>query len=286
MTEKRFHREEYPFDILSEFGLTEEMVYDLPDYVHDRIESGGKSPLLPITIRQPFGCTRCYAKFCLVETEDGIDVLFSPKLKETDLSAFSESERQLLKQGKAIIADIFEETATQDNGTSPQKIKAFVQIDRDTNSVVYAPTQIIGRNLMTVSNELDLSDEDLKSFWHGGIVTVQQTDDQGNTGTVTVGIDLLSEKGVVLIAGDVKRWEKLVRKTLPEYSFGNDGCWVNRNGLLSYVPEDSFTPDIIEALERQARANGLLLDNRQNMEQSTSEPSYANEENRQPVPTR
>ena len=27
MTNKRFHRDEYPFDILGEFGLTENMIY-------------------------------------------------------------------------------------------------------------------------------------------------------------------------------------------------------------------------------------------------------------------
>lgn len=50
MTNKRFHRDEYPFDILGEFGLTENMIYDLPDYVHENIEMGGMSPLLPISI--------------------------------------------------------------------------------------------------------------------------------------------------------------------------------------------------------------------------------------------
>lgn len=75
MSEKKFHREEYPLDILAEFGLSEQMVYDLPDFVHETIELGGKSPLLPLTIEQPFGCTHLYAKFCLVETEDGMDVL-------------------------------------------------------------------------------------------------------------------------------------------------------------------------------------------------------------------
>lgn len=101
MPYKPFHREEYPLDILSEFGLTEEMIYDLPDYVHERLESGLKSPLLPISIRQPFGLTHCYAKFCLTETEDGIDVLFSPKLKEADLSSFTDKERSLLLAGRS-----------------------------------------------------------------------------------------------------------------------------------------------------------------------------------------
>ena len=39
MTNKRFHRDEYPFDILGEFGLTENMIYDLPDYVDTKIRA-------------------------------------------------------------------------------------------------------------------------------------------------------------------------------------------------------------------------------------------------------
>ena len=81
MEEKRFHREDYPLDILAEFGLTEEMIYDLPEFVHETLERGGKSPLLPICVEQPFGVTHAYAKFCLIETEEGLDVMFSPKLK-------------------------------------------------------------------------------------------------------------------------------------------------------------------------------------------------------------
>ena len=108
MTNKRFHRDEYPFDILGEFGLTENMIYDLPDYVHENIEMGGMSPLLPISIKQPFGCTHCYAKFCLIEVEDGVDVLFSPKLKEADLSNFLKQDRQLLLEGKTIVSEVEE----------------------------------------------------------------------------------------------------------------------------------------------------------------------------------
>ena len=40
MTEKRFHREEYRFDILGGFGLAEEMIYDIPGFVHDKMEVG------------------------------------------------------------------------------------------------------------------------------------------------------------------------------------------------------------------------------------------------------
>lgn len=120
MTNKRFHRDEYPFDILDEFGLTENMIYDLPDYVHENIEMGGMSPLLSISIKQPFGCTHCYAKFCLIEVEDGVDVLFSPKLKEADLSNFLKQDRQLLLEGKTIVSEV-EEAVLLDDGTENKR---------------------------------------------------------------------------------------------------------------------------------------------------------------------
>ncbi len=265
MTNKRFHRDEYPLDILGEFGLTENMIYDLPDYVHENIEMGGMSPLLPISIKQPFGCTHCYAKFCLVEVEDGIDVMFSPKLKEADLSNFLKQDRQLLLEGKTIVSEV-EEAVLLDNGTeNKKKVKAFVQLDKETNNVVYAPTQIIGRNLQTLSNEFDLSENDLQGFWKGDLVTTEISDDKKGATNITIGIDLFSEKGVVLVPGGVAQWNRIVHKSMPEYNFGNDGCWVNKHGLLEYVPEEDFTHDILEALERQARQSGIPTDTLQNI---------------------
>ena len=262
MTNKKFHRDEYPFDILCEFGLTENMIYDLPDYIHDRIEMGGMSPLLPISIKQPFGFTHCYAKFCLVEVEDGVDVMFAPKLKEIDLSNFLKQEREMLLAGKVIVSEV-EEAVTMENGTEEkEKIKAFVQIDKETNSVVYTPTQIIGRNLRTITNEFDLPDDAIRGFWKGELVTIEITGDAEKPASITIGIDLLSDKGVVLVPGDATQWNKIVHKAMPEYTFGNDGCWINRHGMLSYVPEENFTQDILMALERQARQAGMPMEER------------------------
>ena len=273
MTEKKFHREEYPLDILSEFGLTEEMIYDLPDFVHDKIEMGGMSPLLPISIKQPFGFTQCHARFCLVETVYGVEALFVPKLKEVDLSKFDEHDMQLLLSGKAIVAEITEGSDT---------IKAFVQIDKDTNNVVYTPSQIIGRNLQTICNEFDLSGEDLQGFWTGSLVTVEVPDSKGAPTRVTIGVNLRSEKGREIVPGDACRWENVVRQPIPEYSFGNDGCWINRNGVLSYVPDNEFTQDIIDAMERNAHANGIPVEELRESEQRPyHQESYQSEETRQ-----
>ena len=230
MEERRFHREDYPLNILAEFGLTEEMIYDLPEFVHETLERGGKSPLLPISVEQPFGVTHAYAKFCLIETEEGLDVMFSPKLKSINLDAFSEEECQALLSGKVIVAEVDDKVVTDEGVEEMQRIQAFVQLDRDTNGVIYTPTQVIGRNLNA----------------------------QGQKEPVTIGVDLFTDTGVIVVPGTAAKWENTVRRVMPKYSFGNDGCWLNKDGRLTYVPEEEFTKDILDELERIAKLHGMV----------------------------
>lgn len=274
MEEKRFSRQEYPIDILAEFGLTEEMIYDLPDFVHEAIERGGKSPLLPISVEQPFGVTRGYAKFSLVETEEGIDVVFYPKLTKANLDTFSEEQKTALLAGKVIVADVDDSYITQEGVEDTQRIKAFVQLDKDTNGVIYAPTLPIGRNLNAVGNEYDLTGEDLQRFWDGELVTVREANDDGGDEPVTIGVDLSTDTGVIVVPGTVEQWENIVRLPMPRYSFGSDGCWVNHEGRLSYVPEDNFTKDIMDELERLAKQNGIVPHEPDNQGQDQSHKAY------------
>jgi len=283
MEEKIFHRDEYPMDILGEFGLTQEMIYDLPDFVHDTIEMGGKSPLLPITIEQPFGVTHAYARFSLVDTDEGVDVLFYPKLREVNLDAFNEMQKRLLLDGKVIVADVEENVITDEGVEDTQFIKAFVQVDKDTNSVIYSPTQVIGRNLNAISNEYDISGDELRRIWDGDLITVTEANVQGIKEPVTIGVDLLTDKGVIVVPGTADKWEKSVRRGMPPYSFGSDGCWVNRDGRLSYVPDAEFTPDILQELERRTKQFGYAERGETIQEERSlqREQTMAEEENRQ-----
>ena len=171
----------------------------------------------------------------------------------------------MLLEGKTIVSEVEEAVLLDDGTENKRKVKAFVQLDKETNSVVYAPTQIIGRNLQTVTNELDLSESELQGFWKGELVTTEMSDEDKVTANITIGIDLFSEKGVVIVPGGAAQWKRVVHKSMPEYNFGNDGCWVNRHGMLEYVPEENFTQDILEALERQARQSGIPKENLQNI---------------------
>ena len=265
MEEKKFYREDYPLDILGEFGLTEEMIYDLPDFVHETIERGGKSPLLPISIEQPFGVTHGYAKFSLVDTEEGIDVVFYPRFKQANLAAFGEEQQNITQEG---VEDI-------------QRIKAFVQLDKDTNTVIYVPTPAIGKNLTAVAMEYDISGDDLLCIWDGDLITIKEATEQGVEDPVTIGVDLFTDTGVIVIPGTAAQWENTVRHTMPKYSFGNDGCWVNQDGRLSYVPEENFTKDIMDALQRLASQNGVTFQEQDIQQEQALQPQVGEVEEEQ-----
>lgn len=256
--EKKFNRESYPFDILEKFGLTEGMLLDLPDYVHDIIERGGKSPLLPLTVSQPDGKTvRCYAKFALVDFDGEPEVMFYPKFKQADLAPFDERQREALQEGKVIVADVMDRFVTDEGVEDEQRIKAFVQLDRDTNTVVYTPTPTIARNISALSDVYGLDGDEIRRFWDGNLVMTHVRNDEGVEETVTIGVDLNTETGVLAVPGIAEQWIMAVRRRMPEYSFGMEGCWVNRDGRLRYVHEEDFTSDIIEAQQEASRQREL-----------------------------
>lgn len=258
--EKKFNRESYPFDILEKFGLTEGMLLDLPGYVHDIIERGGKSPLLPLSVSQPDGKTvRCYAKFALVDFDGEPEVMFYPKFKQADLAPFDELQREALLEGKVIVADVMDRFVTDEGVEDEQRIKAFVQLDQDTNTVVYTPTPTIARNISALSDVYGLDGDEIRRFWDGDLVMTRVRNDEGVEETVTIGVDLNTETGVLAVPGIAEQWIMAVRRRMPEYSFGMEGCWINRDGRLRYVHEEDFTSDIIEAQQESSRQQELLL---------------------------
>ena len=50
MKQVRFEFEELPYDTLSQFGLTQEMIEDLPMQTLEAISHGKHSPVLPIKV--------------------------------------------------------------------------------------------------------------------------------------------------------------------------------------------------------------------------------------------
>ena len=64
MKQVRFEFEELPFKTLSQFGLTKEMIEDLPMQSLEDISHGRHSPILPIKITDENGAQRKRGSRC------------------------------------------------------------------------------------------------------------------------------------------------------------------------------------------------------------------------------
>ncbi|WP_291528493.1 DUF4099 domain-containing protein [Bacteroides sp. UBA939] len=241
MNRNRFSDAEIPYKTLQKFGLTQEMIGDLPLHALKQIGEGYRSPVLPIKFTDEQGNTyQSCTRFSLYRTEDGrVDVLFYPQLQQANLEKFSEENRNKLQSNKAII-DII--TAADGND-----IQAFLQVDEGTHQILYIPTPVIGRNIQLVADEFRLSNAELNCLRNGGPLTIMSNDN-----VVTVGIDLNEPTGIRICAGDERQWNVEVKKDWDKYNYGCFGCWtMDEEGNLDYVPEEEYTDEMWEEMRRK-----------------------------------
>lgn len=238
---ERFQDSEIPFELLASFGLSQEMVEDLPMKVLEQLLSGQRTPLLPISIQDSEGKAGNYlARLSLVRVEDGIDVMLMPYKESTLLEEFEEEQQSILKNGSALYSE-------QD--------ALYYQLDASTHQIMSMPSHVIEHNIQVLGKSIDMVSNDIEHLMHGEILCLNKNDSP-----VTVGIDLTEDVGIRMVNGDKVAWEREVaEEDLPLYNFGINGCWVN-DGALSYVREEDYTQEMIDALEEKAsqvRSNAL-----------------------------
>lgn len=244
MNRNRFSDAEIPYKILHKFGLTQEMIGDLPTHALSQIAEGYRSPVLPIKFTDEQGnIYRSRTRFSLYRTEDNrVDVLFYPQLQQACLDKFSEENRNKLQCDKAVI-----DTMTTADG---KDIQAFLQIDKGTQQVIYIPTPVIGRNLQVIAYEFHLSNAELNCLRNGNPLTILADDD-----TITVGGDLNEPTGIRICAGDERKWSAEVKKDWEKYNYGCFGCWtMDEEGNLDYTPEEAYTDEMWEEMRRKGES--------------------------------
>ena len=134
-------------------------------------------------------------------------------------------------------------------------IKAFVQIDRETNQVMAVPTPVIGRNLQVLSDELSLGGAELKTIQNGETLTFVIDEEP-----VTMGIDLKSDTGIRFANGDGEQWRKEGKREWDKYTFGIYGCWVmDDDGNLDYVPEEEYTEELWNEQKKAAGRHAFAV---------------------------
>ncbi len=248
MKRNTFEEFEIPYSTLEKFGLTHEMVEDLPMFVLDNISNGKPTPVLPIRIKDDDGNTiESKARFALLRGENGkVDVVFYPVLKYAPLEQFDANQQELLKDGKSVMADV----------TSPsgEIIKAFVQIDTETNQVMAVPTAVIGRNMQVLSDELNLSSGEMKILQNGDALSFVSGEEM-----VTVGVDLRNKTGLRFAEGDAQKWQEQGKRDWDKFTFGCYGCWVmDDDGNLGYVSEDDYSDELWSEQKKSAERNAAV----------------------------
>ena len=244
MSETTFSEQEMPYEILQQFGLTEEMITDLPEHALKGIFAGRRSPVLPVKVTNEQGeVITCRTRFCLMRNEeDKVDVIFIPQLIETDLTQFPEDKQKLLEAGHAII-----EPMTTSEG---REVMAFHQIDFETGQVLSVPTPVIGRNLQLICDHFHLSNAELSCLSNGKPLTVSIDDEP-----VTMGIDLDDLTGIRVSKGDEQQWRAQPKKEWEKYNFGIYGCWtMDENGNLDYTPEEEYADEMWNELNKKSES--------------------------------
>ena len=231
---ENFTMDEIPYEILSEHGLTQEMVDDLPENVIESLLSGERTPVLPFNIDDKKG----KARISLVRTNAGIDVFVMPYFSHINMEGFDEEQQKTLRSGKVLLASI------------DGKPDMYYQLDETTNQIVSCPKSVIEHNLEILTRQVGVPEESAKQLSTGEVITF--TKDQG---CVTYSVDLSEEKGIKMSRGN-RLDENLNENKLPRYSFGIYGCWVNdENNNLSYVNEEDYTDEMQDIQSEIAQKN-------------------------------
>ena len=232
-----FEENEMPYGTLERFGLTQEMIEDIPVDVLQNIYNGRRSPVLPIIITAEDGETEPErTRFSLVRTsEGGADVLFFPKLDEYDLNLFNEEQKQRLLEGKAIIGYLENNEENKEAGG-----KRFFQIDPESKQVHCVPMPVIGRNMQYVADRYHLTGAEMQKLQNGDILTIVEDDEEQS-----IGIDLNSNTGIRFAAGNELVWKREAKRDWDKFNFGIFGCWaMDEDGNLDYIPEENYTEEM------------------------------------------
>lgn len=241
MNQSQFTEEEIPYHILNRFGLTREMIEDLPEGLGQRLRDGRTTPVLPIKVIADNGDTvLAAARLSLHRNSDGdVRVMFYPRLEKIDLSRFPEAQRKPISGGETVISEI----SLPDGKRAP----AFYQIDPETNQVMAVPVAVVDNNIRVIADELRLTPAEVNCLRNGKLLTTQYQDKMW-----TIGVSLREQPGIRVVCGDEDTWREDDRRDYGKFNFGLNGCWIsNDEGGLDYVPEDEYSEELWDEMKKR-----------------------------------
>ena len=249
MFTERFRSEELPYNKLEEFGLTHEMIEDLPMVISQRMMAGMATPPLPIkTDSQDGKKVLSLARITLVRMNDGsVDLVLAPRWAARDLDKYSESQQRNLLAGKVIMTE------------NEEKGVCYCQYDDCIQQVITVPVAVIRKNISNIMEKTHyLTNADAELVAKGKVVELHSPDGD----LASMGIDLQEEYGLRFANGDAELWEQdKMADRLPKYNLGIFGCWkADENNCLSYVSEKEFTDEMWDE-QRRAGQQSMVREN-------------------------
>ena len=105
---ERFKEQDIPYDDLAKFGLTQEMIDDLPQSVMIRLLSSRETPLLPLKTKTVDGDdVISFARISLIRTSDGsVNAVFILRWESNDLSEYTPEQQKMLKSGNYTVQEV------------------------------------------------------------------------------------------------------------------------------------------------------------------------------------
>ena len=248
---QQFYPEELPYSKLAYFGITADMLNALPGDIYDNLLSGRVSPRISVKVPTKGGVAyEVPLKLQLQRMDTGdVEALFIPVIDNSSqeftvnmMGTLPLESREALDRGLATVAFLQIETPKG----SLDAVRCFIQFDKEQQQLVHVPTQVIGRNIKAAASRFNLSLADIDALLEGKRISVTVKDKEA-----TLGVDILHEYGLLSVEGTEEDWLKAAVPEIPEYSFGESGCWVNSGKGLKFVEEKDFTDEIRSLLTQK-----------------------------------
>lgn len=262
MNVNKFNNSDFPYQELEDFGLSRNMIEDLPMDVLESILNGQRSPVLPMEKTAPNGDRLKFkGKFSLRMNDEGkTEICFHPVvtqkedgiymtiMNQTTGEALEKPVPQKKNYGKEIMRQLDEGKTVLDytTGSDGRNVKAFLQKDMETNEILAIPSGVIGRNLHLIMNEFNLNETESNCIQNGKILTIDYEDEP-----ISIGIDLTHPFGIRMQHGGEQKWKEKRAREWNKYNVGVFGCWIMDEDGLEYIPEESYTEEMWEEIERQ-----------------------------------
>ena len=103
---ENFTERDIPYETLANYGLTHEMIDDLPESVMTKFLHGCYTPILPLRIKSEAEDIEFLSRIALFTGVNGeVKVMLKPKIETSSLGLYSAEQQEELRNGKTIIAN-------------------------------------------------------------------------------------------------------------------------------------------------------------------------------------